>query len=113
LSTASAPRRPSATSSPAGASTGVKAAYPWLWSDTTRIVPFAGIYADYYFNTDDATVPFTNLPTEVLHGWSARVTSGVSMTFTGGARVSVDAELGGIGSDFKFWTARGRFALPF
>jgi hypothetical protein len=101
------------------ASTGVKVAYPWLWwSAAMRVTPYAGVYADYYFNRDDnvplstSTVPIL-LPTEFVHGWSARVTSGIDMTLLGGTRLSVGGEVGGLGNNFTIWTVRGRFAVPF
>ena len=35
---------------------GAKVAYPWLWSGTMTVTPYVGLYADYYFNSDDATL---------------------------------------------------------
>jgi hypothetical protein len=77
----------------------VKAAYPWLvWWAAMKLTPYAGVYADYYFNSDDnaplsgAATPIL-LPTQFVHGWSARVTSGVDMMVLGGTRLSV---LGGL-----------------
>jgi hypothetical protein len=101
------------------ASTGVKVAYPWLlpWA-AMRIMPYAGVYADYHFSKDDnvplsvSAVPVL-LPTEVLHGWSARFTSGLAMTLVGGARLSVGGEVGGLGNNFTVWSVRGRAGVPF
>lgn len=63
------------------ASTGVKVGYPWIYSAMVTLVPYAGIYADYYFTGDDAAVvaltgsaPLASVP--LLDGWSARVTGG-------------------------------------
>jgi hypothetical protein len=76
------------------------------------VAPYAGIYADYYFSKDDATAIL--LPTELIQGWSARVTSGVSVGFVGGAKLSVGGEVGGLGSgEFTVWSVRGRASVPF
>jgi hypothetical protein len=42
--------------------------------------PYIGVYADYYFDHDDATLPTAPvlLPTQFLQGWSARVSRAVS-----------------------------------
>jgi outer membrane autotransporter protein len=101
------------------ASTGVKVAYPWLlpWA-AMKVTPYAGVYADYYFNRDDnvplsaSTVPIL-LPTLFVHGWSARVTSGVDMMVLGGTKLSVGGEVGGLGNNFTVWSVRGRAAVPF
>jgi hypothetical protein len=98
------------------ASAGTKVAYPWLWSATATVAPYVGIYADYYFNRDDGTLPVAPLllPTEFVHGWSARVTSGVAMEIAGGPKLSVGGEVGGLGSNqFTTWSVRGRAAVPF
>ena len=95
------------------ASGGTKIGYPWQWSDTVLITPNVGVYADYYFNKDNATLPLAALPINVLHGFSARVTSGLALSFTGGTQLSIGGELGGLGNDFKVWTARGRATVPF
>ena len=97
------------------ASVGVKVAYPWLWSAGTTIAPYAGIYGDYYFNSDNA-VPLSApslLPSEYVQGGSARLISGLAVTFTSGPTVMFGGEYGGIGNDFKVWSLRGRAALPF
>ena len=101
------------------ASTGVKAAYPWLlWWAPMKLTPYAGVYADYYFNSDDnaslsgSATPIL-LPTQFVHGWSARVTSGVDMMVLGGTRLSVGGELGGLGNDFTVWSVQVRAAVPF
>jgi outer membrane autotransporter protein len=98
------------------ASAGTKVAYPWLWSATATIAPYFGIYADYYFNRDDGTLPVAPLllPTDFVHGWSARVTSGIAVAIAGGPKLSVGGEVGGLGSNqFTTWSVRGRAAVPF
>jgi hypothetical protein len=99
------------------ASAGAKAAYPWMWSATTTVVPYAGAYADYSFNNDDGVLPVAPgllLPTQFVHGWSARVVSGLAVKLGGGAQFSAGGELGGLGSNqFTVWSVRGRASFPF
>jgi hypothetical protein len=97
------------------ASVGGKLAYPRPWSSALTVAPYAGLYADYYFNRDDSVPPAAPLllPIEFVHGFSARVTSGVAVAFAGGAQLALGSEVGGLGSDFKVWTVRGRAAVPF
>jgi outer membrane autotransporter protein len=97
------------------ASAGVKFAYPWLWSSGMTVAPYAGLYGDYYFNKDDAVAlgaPYL-LPAEHVDGFAGRFTSGVALSFTGGPRLSIGGEIGGIGNDFLNWSVRARGAVPF
>ncbi|MGV7218487.1 DUF7933 domain-containing protein [Bradyrhizobium sp. UFLA05-112] len=106
----------SRTFSEGRASAGAKIMYPWLWTTTVKLMPYVGLYADYYFNRDDATLPVGPLlqATQFLQGWSARVTTGVGVTLETGPRLSVDGELGGLGSNqFTVWSVRGRASVPF
>jgi hypothetical protein len=41
------------------ASAGFKVSYPWLYSATVALAPYAGLYADYYFT--QATVRLLSL----------------------------------------------------
>jgi hypothetical protein len=85
--------------------------YPWAWSSTTNVAPYLGLYGDYYFSRDDATVVgLTTVP--LLQGWSGRVTGGVATTFGRGA-LSAGGEYSGIGSDFHIWTWRARGTVAF
>ena len=94
------------------ASAGAKVTYPWAYAPTMIVAPYAGLYADYYFANDAAAA--TLLPTEFIQGWSARVTSGVSVSFVGGAKLSVGGEVGGLGSgQFTVYSVRGRASVPF
>jgi hypothetical protein len=94
------------------ASTGIKALYRRQWSETMTMVPYAGIYADYYFTKDDAG-PDPLVP-EFLQGWSMRLTSGLSLATSAGARYSFGGEVSGVGSsEFLVWSLRGRVAIPF
>jgi outer membrane autotransporter protein len=92
------------------ASTGMKVAYPIYWG-TAAVAPYVGIYADYYFSSENAVLL---LPTTFVHGWAARTTAGIGFNVVGGAKVSVGGEVGGLGSqNFTTWSVRGRASLPF
>ncbi len=94
------------------ASGGLKVSYPFAWSSTVNLAPYAGLYGDYYFARDDAlTAGLNTVP--LLEGWSARVTGGVAATFGGGAQIAAGGEYGGIGSNTHIWTWRVRGRLPF
>jgi hypothetical protein len=94
------------------ASGGLKVSYPWAWSPTLNLGPYAGLYGDYYFSRENTgTVGLTTVP--LLQGWSARVTGGLSIAFKSGATVNVGAEFGGLGSDTQIWTFIARGNVPF
>jgi hypothetical protein len=94
------------------ASGGIKVSYPFVWSSMTKFAPYAGIYGDYYFTSDDAsTAGLAAIP--LLEGWSARFTSGLSLSFKGGTQLGFGGELGGIGGNTNILTFRGRASVPF
>jgi hypothetical protein len=94
------------------ASGGIKVSYPFVWSGKANITPYVGIYGDYYFTSDDAsTAGLAAIP--LLQGWSARFTSGLSLSFKGGGQLSFGGELGGIGGNTQILTFRGRASVPF
>jgi outer membrane autotransporter protein len=100
------------------ASGGLKVAYPFTWADSVLLVPYAGLFGDYYFNEDNAAaivlaggVPLASTP--LLQGWSARATAGVNAKFENGMMVGAGVEYGGIGSDFQTWTAKVKGQVPF
>jgi Autotransporter beta-domain len=94
------------------ASGGFKIGYPFKWSADTSVMPYAGLYGDYYFLSDDAST--TGLAsTPLLQGWSARFTSGVSLGFAGGGQLSFGGDLGGIGGNTTMWTWRATGSVPF
>jgi len=97
------------------ASTGVKLAYPFAWTDTIKLSPYAGIYGDYYFNTDNIVIPGAGaLPvTPVFTGTSARTDVGIAAQFAGGGQFTVGGERSGIGGSFSLWTYRARASIPF
>src|SRR6202044_3777784 len=78
------------------ASGGAKISYPLAWYSGVNLNPYVGLYADYYFSGDDASVVgLTTVP--LLQGWSARTTAGMAATLAGGAQVALGGELGGLG----------------
>jgi len=99
------------------ASGGVKLSYPILWSATTVLAPYAGLYGDYYFNSDSAgaaAAAAAAIPSIlILDGWSARATAGLMAKFSNGAQIAVSGERGGIGGNFGLWTYRARASVPF
>ncbi|WP_155413334.1 autotransporter outer membrane beta-barrel domain-containing protein, partial [Rhodopseudomonas palustris] len=100
------------------ASAGLKVSYPWLYSATLTLSPYAGVNADYYFLGDNAetitlagATPLASVP--LLDGWSARVTGGLAARFGNGAAVALGGEMGGLGGTVQIWTLRGRASVPF
>ena len=92
------------------ASAGVKVAYPIYWAAAT-VAPYVGLYADYYFSSDNAVLLLT---TTFVQGWAARTTAGVSYSAASGARLLIGGEVGGLGSqNFTTWSVRGRASVPF
>ena len=91
---------------------GIKVSYPFVWSGKINLAPYVGIYGDYYFTSDDASNAGLAL-TPLLQGWSARFTSGLSLSFKGGGQLSFGGELGGIGGNTQMWVFRGRASVPF
>lgn len=92
------------------ASVGAKLTYRWAASGTTFIAPFAGVYADNYFNKDDAGAASI---LAAMQGTSARLLGGVAVTTDYGLKFSSAAELGGLGGNFTSWTFRARGGVPF
>ncbi|MCK9916173.1 autotransporter domain-containing protein [Microbacteriaceae bacterium K1510] len=99
------------------ASTGLKATRSWMIASDLAVAPYAGIYADYYFSKDGTDTSglsaVATVPLVILQSWSARVTSGVTMIFAGGPRVSIGGEVGGLGRDYTVWSAKAQAAFPF
>src|SRR5262249_38674098 len=92
------------------ASIGAKLTYRETFWGTTVIAPFAGVYADNYFNKDDAAL--ASIPA-TMQGSSARVIGGVAVMTDYGLKLSSAAELGGLGGNFTSWSFRARGAVPF
>jgi hypothetical protein len=90
--------------------------YPIAWTSTVALAPYAGLYGDYYFNTDNAAAAVIGpaVPSAVvLDGWSARAIGGVAAKFNCGGQFAVGFERSGIGGNFGFWTYRARASVPF
>jgi Bacterial Ig-like domain (group 3)/Autotransporter beta-domain len=93
------------------ASAGAKVTYPMAWVVNGTLAPYVGLYADYYFSSENAVLL---LPTDFVRGWAARTTAGVGYTGASGVKASVGGEVGGLGSqNFTVWSVRGRLSLPF
>jgi hypothetical protein len=97
-------------------SDGVQVTYPFDWKSSITLMPYAGLYGDYYFNNDNVpalagVVPLASTP--ILSGWSARATAGLSARFSNGVMTMIGGEYGGIGSNTQIWTFRGRASVPF
>jgi hypothetical protein len=98
------------------ASGGLKLIYPIAWTETVTLAPYAGVYGDYYFNTDNAApvIGIAGLPAgQVFDGFSARAVGGLTATLTGGAQIAVGAERSGLGGDFALWIYRAHASVPF
>jgi Autotransporter beta-domain len=93
------------------ASFGARFSAPW-WFAGTAMTPYAGLYGDYRFSSDDVS-PVNGAQFGVQDGWSARVTGGVSVRYSSGLALSLDGEVGGLSADETTWTVGGRGSVPF
>jgi Autotransporter beta-domain/Bacterial Ig-like domain (group 3)/Putative Ig domain len=96
------------------ASAGTRASFPLEWSTASvALAPYAGIYGDYYFTGNSATIAGVPTPALLLQGWSARATAGLDMKFRNGGVISLGGEFGGIGSNTSLWTYKASGSVPF
>lgn len=95
------------------ASGGVKLSTPIAWRDDVTLLPYAGVYSDYYFTRDNAAAIGALASTPLLDGWSARLIGGVNARLAGGATIGVGAEYGGIGGDLQIWRWTAKARVPF
>lgn len=95
------------------ASLGGKLSHPLALGGGATLTPYAGLFADYHFASDDAAL--AGQPEfGIADGYSARVVSGVTVGLGSGTRLGLDGEYGGIGSgDSSVWSVTGRGSLPF
>ncbi|WP_068023251.1 autotransporter outer membrane beta-barrel domain-containing protein [Rhodoplanes sp. Z2-YC6860] len=93
-------------------SAGGKLIRPWQVSADTTVSPYVGAYADWYFSSDNA-LPAGQPLVGVADGWSGRVTGGVAVAKRGGGTLSLGGEYGGLGADYKIWTANARALWAF
>jgi hypothetical protein len=98
------------------ASTGGKFAYTSITAGDIKITPFAGLYTDYRFSNGvvgDAQ-PIGAPILSVVDGWSARVSTGLTVSTSNGAKVNFISEFGGIGSgSYNVWSGQVRGSVPF
>jgi outer membrane autotransporter protein len=95
------------------ASTGAKLEYSWAQFDGVKVLPFVGLFGDYYLSSDNASAT-SGTPLAAMHGWSARVTGGVAINWASGPSLLFGTELGGLGSgQFLTWSGRSRLSVPF
>ena len=80
---------------------------PWQASADLTVSPYVGAYADWYFSTDNA-LPAGQPLVGLADGWSGRVTGGVAVAQRGGGLLSLGGEYGGLGANYKIWTANAR-----
>jgi len=95
------------------ASGGVKLAYPFAWISTITLAPYAGVYGDYYFNTDDVMAAGAAVLVPIFDGWSARASVGIGAQFASGGQLTLGGERSGLGGNFGLWTYRARASVPF
>jgi hypothetical protein len=98
------------------ASTGGKFAYTSFFAGDAKVTPFAGVYADYRFSNGvvgDAQ-PIGAPILSIVDGWSARVSTGLTVSTSNGARLNFIGEVGGIGSgSYNVWSGQVRGSVPF
>ncbi|MCA0320735.1 MAG: Ig-like domain repeat protein [Proteobacteria bacterium] len=97
----------------ARASGGMRVSYTYAYKPGVTLIPTVGLFGDYYFSSTHAVVAGSTGEAAIADGWSARISAGLGLALSGGARLSVDTELGGIGSATYRWTMRGKVAVPF
>ena len=90
--------------------TGGRLIVPWQATADLTLSSYAGLYGDWRFGTDNA-VPAGQPLVGIGNGWSGRVTGGLSATKTGWGTLSLGGEFGGLGADYKVWTAERTRAL--
>lgn len=95
------------------ASGGLKISYHYAYSPAVTLIPSLGLYGDYYFSGDSAAALNSTGTAAIADGWSARLAAGLGLSIAGGAKMSLDGELGGLGSATRRWTVRGKVAVPF
>ncbi len=93
------------------ASAGLRISQPWQAGRGLTLVPYAGLYGDYYFSRGEAVTPGTEV-LAIADGWSARAIGGMTLDL-GGTTVSLGGEWGGLGADHTQRALTVRGALPF
>jgi hypothetical protein len=80
---------------------------------TTKVVPYLGLYGDYYFTMDNANGAPGLTPVPLMQGWAARTSGGITAALPNGAQMSVGGELSGIGNTTQILTVTVRGSVPF
>jgi hypothetical protein len=93
-------------------SAGGKVIAPWQALAKTTVAPYAGLYADWRFSSENA-VPAGQPIVGIGDGWSGRVTGGLMLSQAGGGTFAFGGEYGGLGANYKMWGANGRLLWPF
>ena len=78
-----------------------------------KIVPYLGLYGDYYFTMDNANGAPGLTIVPLMQGWAARANGGITAVLPTGAQMSVGVERGGIGNTIHVWTINVRGSVPF
>jgi hypothetical protein len=94
------------------ASGGMRTSHAFSVGDS-KLVPFVGLYSDYYFTMDNANGAPGLTAVPVMQGWAARANGGITTVLPNGGQMSVGGELGGIGNTTHIWTVNVRGSVPF
>jgi hypothetical protein len=76
------------------------------------VSPYVGLYGDWRFMSDDA-LPSGQPVVGIGAGWSGRATGGFAVAAPNGGTLSLGGEYGGLGADYKIWTATANAVWPF
>ncbi len=95
------------------ASTGAKISSPFAFMPGVIVTPYFGVYGDYHFSTDNALPVVIGPGASIMDGLSGRLTTGAAFTNSRGATFSLGGELGGLGAEYKVWTANAAVRWPF
>lgn len=96
---------------------GARMSYPLSVGSGLALTPYLGAYGDYYLNGTRGSATPDQIgqaqdQTAILHGWSARLTGGLSGRLSGGGSFNLGAEYGGLGSPTRSWSLRGQLNVP-
>ncbi len=94
------------------ASTGAKISSPFAFMPGVILTPYVGLYGDYHFSTDNA-LPVAPAVVGIMDGLSGRLTAGATFSNARGATLALGGELGGLGAEYKVWTANATVRWPF
>jgi len=105
-------QQPARDMSSGRASFGSRATYSFVFADDDVLSPYLGFFGDYVFMSDNAVA--TGQPVAAIQtGWAGRLTGGLTYTSVGGASVSFEGQLGGLGANYTVWTGMIRGRITF